>query len=859
MHQPRPYGLHAIGLPLTERDEAFVASVTKRITNLKEISGVDSMKMVYDLPDGGYVIIQDTGGNFRVISHKPLPQESIVFNGVATDHIPMLYSGAVTNAVLYPNEGLGLRVTEQTRLRLNNYDKNTILPDKDLELQRFRIDYADQFQVFKPRLPTVVLRTQYMKLRPTWYSGAMSEVMQIVGGYGRQDFSELPDDEIERAQIVLPADVLLKINEQLANIRLPGFTGMPNRDGQFLYDYSFSKTNAIAFDTNKKPWLIQVSASGVYAMPMPIIPATATPAFRQYMEQVKDNEILAILDRFGAMPSGETFPSKEGFQAWLRAGVIIKICDASDFYSNIAYSSACGWSFNTKGTEGYNTCYNYKDEAGIGYGMTYKIRLELLPSKIHDGAGVVDIENSDPRFLEITKYLSALMPNIQAGSDEHRAILYKLRVTPLSDIYDRSKNNYGSDDVNYWNNKELEPMAAHTGRVTKVYEGYLYHPSPFDFQPQIKFPEPLLDGCISHDFLPINRQIAQSEYPNSDTIMFAYYIGDSLKVVKYFVDWSSFKQETTGNFEKYMRVGTWESESYSGSSSIQGYFYSSDIDDREVIAPTIINTKIVGKDLGWDSKPFFEFDGFLMMCGTLYRRRYYTHDKTIDTSGDRVLSLAVCIPYLCRNAIISAKKDYTTSGTRVNTFDLYWVSDPNKYRFWTYDPVFANMNMTIKNPKGSPYPANGNPVWVEEYSYNPHPEFDFADNGDWVGGLPSDYTWLIHPDNNVWSYGGGGAQPKVTNTRTETDLSRKEVGSISFSMNIAQGVVNKKIPENWYYSGSPTLMRNVFYKDACAIVFGESSYCNVSEPNEKSERAVWGYSKVADNRSAHHFIGVINE
>ena len=72
MHQPRPYGLHAIGKPLTEKDEAFIASIAKRITNLKELSRVDSLKMVYDLPDGGYAIVQDMGGNFRVISHKPI-------------------------------------------------------------------------------------------------------------------------------------------------------------------------------------------------------------------------------------------------------------------------------------------------------------------------------------------------------------------------------------------------------------------------------------------------------------------------------------------------------------------------------------------------------------------------------------------------------------------------------------------------------------------------------------------------------------------------------------------------------------------------------------------------------------------
>lgn len=101
-----------------------------------------------------------------------------------------------------------------------------------------------------------------------------------------------------------------------------------------------------------------MNSSGVWAMPLPMVPATTTQAFRDYMEKVGDQEIIDILDRFGGMPSGESFPIREDeFQTWKRAGVIIKVCDTADFYDHIMYASACGWSFNTRGTEGYNTCY----------------------------------------------------------------------------------------------------------------------------------------------------------------------------------------------------------------------------------------------------------------------------------------------------------------------------------------------------------------------------------------------------------------------------------------------------------------------------------------------------------------------
>ena len=58
---------------------------------------------------------------------------------------------------------------------------------------RFAIPYSEMVYELAPKVETALLYTQYVAQRPTWYSGAMAEVMQIVGGYGRQDLSELPD------------------------------------------------------------------------------------------------------------------------------------------------------------------------------------------------------------------------------------------------------------------------------------------------------------------------------------------------------------------------------------------------------------------------------------------------------------------------------------------------------------------------------------------------------------------------------------------------------------------------------------------------------------------------------------------
>lgn len=861
MHQPRPYGLHAIGKPLTEKDEAFIASIAKRITNLKDISEVDSLKMVYDLPDGGYVIVQDMGGNFRVISHKPIQGEDIVSTGIETDYVPILFSGVITKAVVNEREPVGLRLTEQARLRLINYDPNVSKPSKDISLQRFRIDYNDRFSEFKPAIPSAYLRTQYSQQRPTWYSGAMSEVMQIVGGYGRQDFDALPDEtinEFERAQFLLPKKWQDKLNYELLGLRLPAYSGLPPIDGKFQFDYKFNNTNAIGFDEKSRPWLLRINPSGVYAMPMPIVPATRTNAFKEYMQEVGDDEILAILDRFGGMPSGESFPIARHFEAWRRAGVIIKICGTSDFYSHISYSSACGWSLNSRGSEGYNTCYDYYDDEGLGYGLTYKLSLNLLSTDQYYGAEPVEVIKDGPMSDAIQIYLQGLIPTLNSSNNDDKAILYKLRRSNPGDIYQRALNRKGNEDRDYWHNLEMPPIAEHTGNVSEVYRGYLYHGATTEFQPQIKFPEPLVKGCISHSFLPLMNGRGKNKYPNCDTIMHAYYAGDSLKVVKYFVDWGKFEKEVTGNFEPYMTVGKWQKVESVGMAEAQGYFYTSDIDEREVIAPTVTTTDIVGEDKGYDAKPFFAFDEPFSMSGSLWRNRYFTHEtKTLRVSG-RTLSLAVCIPYFCRDSAIVARKDSKLGDYRTERLALHSVQDPHVYDYWTYHFDLAWAGMRIKNPKGKPFPKDGNPVWVEVMNYSPSPANNFADNGDWVGGLPADYTWLIHPDK-TWRLSGGGGPPKVNtyyNTYYDTE---KTTGQTRFSIDNYPYLVNKNIPDNGYYINSPNIFGDYFYKDATRISFGESIYSNLSEPSANAPRAKWGYTRLVDNKSAHHFIGVINE
>lgn len=859
MHQPRPHGLLVVGGALTEEDSAAIELLARRLTNLRQVSGINSLRMVRSLPDGGYAVAQDMGGVFRVIAHKPeTAPPPPPFEGIANDYIPMLFSGVVTKPIVAAGEGVSIKLTEQTRFRLGNYDlKNKI--SKELSLQRFRISYGTDFLELAPKDSSDLFYSQYTQQRPTWYSGAMAEVVQIVGGYGRQSLGELPNTPMERAQLLIPSGVKESIRQQVGNVRLPGYTGQPNKDGQFQYDYKFNRTDGVGFDSKKKPWLIRVASNGVWAMPLPTIAVTTTQAFREYIEKVGDKEILEILDRFGGMPSGETFPSKDSdFQAWRRAGVIIKICDVLDFYDHISYSSACGWSFNSNGTEGFNTCYDYYDDEGLGYGLAYKLKLNLVGS---DGEGKLpplEVDDENKR-QSINAYLSELYKLLKSNDAVSLAIKYKLRRVEPGEILARITGaDIDQGEVDYWNALELPPIASHSGNVSEVGRGYLYHPAKFMVQPQIKFPEPDYGGCVSHDFLPLINGANKDGYPKCDTIMFGYYIDDQLKVVKYFREDRKYSSGVESDYEDCMIVGEWSQTESGGSSQLMGNFYTSDFDDRRSVPPNITKTNIIGKDLGYDSKPFFEFDAPFWMPGTLWRNRYFSRKITTNYSEGNSLNVAICIPYLCRNAILHAHKESFTSGRISVLTEMGAVRDPWSYRYWTYD-VIMHWAGGLPVEKGRPSPKDSVPVWVEIEEYKPTQCSDFADNGSWIKSLPADYTWLIHPQSKVYYLSGGGGPPQFNPTFNETKIDYTESGNLKINILDQPDTVHSNVPDPMYFLGSPDPYGGVFLRTACKVVFGKSIYANVSETVGTESFKSWGYTSLADNKSAHPFIGVINE
>lgn len=868
MHLPRPYGRFGGKIELSSEDAAAVESLARSLTNYKEASSLDALKMVRDLPSGRQAVAVDMGGAFRIIVIEPLERPEFIFDGIAQDNIPMLFSGVITKGQIKTDdkEGVKIKLTSQARKRLGKYKKE--IEKKEVELQRFVIKYDNKFKYFEPEKPGIYTFTQYLKLRPTWYSGAMAQVVQIAAGYGRQDFSELPEDDIERATMAVPNKVMLEIKKQLVNVRLPAYTGFPSEEGKIVSNYGFSETDLVSFDTAGKPWLLKVSRAGVFAMPLPLVPATTVTAFHDYIEEVGDEEIQLIIDRFGGMPTGEPFPKAgAAFEAWRRAGVIIKVCDTADFYDHTSLYDACGWSMNSSGTEGFNTCYSF-DGAGLMQVYGYKLKIKLGEAKEAGKLPPTFDLKDEKEARALDAYLSSIYRQVSSNSHRELAIKYKIRRAGIGMIRARMKDgSAGSGEVDYWDNLEMDPIASHSGTVARTTSGPIYFPNPYPTaSSRLKFPELTGKGCFSF-------QMHSPDYKGGevrcDTVVFGCYVDDQLQVIKYFTDSREFERGEESNFDDCMVVGSWEKVVTQGSSGLMGNFYTTDFDDRQEAVDTSITTKIVGKDLGYGN-PAYSTPPLLVAVGGLGRSRYYYHATTTETTAGYSLDCAALVPLFDRDSIQYAFSESTSGTSESYETTRKGMADPNSYELWTYDFIFHYMGQTGNGNQGDPSPKEGELVYVDTHNYNPSACSDFADSGDWFGlggggfidvsGVCAPYTSRSAKTHHAGGVTIGGEAPGFQSEFWSKKHPGKSGGYLGVSMSVAGSVrAHKDNPHPWFFGVSPVNEDFYFYRDATRIACGLSRYSSISGEDKEGLRKRWGDTKISDHKSAHYFIGVINE
>lgn len=858
MHEPRPFGRAWYGAEPTHRDRALIDNRARQLTNLMELSGVDSLRMTFALPDGGHAVVQNMGGVFRAWAFKEAEDDEDADryeDALGKAYVPTLFSGVVTDAMPRDGAGVEVRLTQQCRARLSSYNDPSSVPER-MRLQRFRVDYHDKVQEFKPETAGRAFHTQYTQQRPTWYSGGMAQVMQIVGGIGASDVANPANHWDASTQMELPQEVMRAIEKELEGLPpLPGFAGRPPKDGKFQFDYKFESTDGVAFASDGLPWLVNVSRTGAVAMPLPIVPATRTRAFRQYVQDVGDDELLAILDRFGGMPSGEGFPMSKDRKHWEKAGAIIRLGDTGDFYQHLAYGMAMGWSFNDRGTAAVNSAYDYDSN---GYGMSYAYRLGINIGKTQPPPSE-DLLNAEAQ--SIASYKAWLSPALTGADARTAAIRFKLSRAPANVLFHRAHIlvRDREAELSFWEDYEAAPMASGRSDLSSLHEGHAYSRLPPMGHPQFKVPDPFMGYCASHSFLP-EREAGPSGGPRCDAIIFASYIGNDLHTVKFFHDGRGFYREVQSDFEPCMTVGSWYQRETVGDSRIDPpHFYTSDFDDRQERAGSVKETWITGSDLGYSLTPRFAFDAFFDMQGTLSRSRFIARKTKTKSVSDISAASAICVPYLSRNAVLYAYRESDGVTQESESLSRESVQDPTTYRFWTYDFVMHWVSGPVQPAAGQPYPKDGSPVWVESKQYNPGGCSDFADQGPWLPGLPHDITWLVHPNAKEWKHSGGGDPPPLSAYSRSSTTEPQSRGRVQIRVLGMGTTVHKELPHNHYFLASPDPETGLtFYRDISQVCFGRMEYANTSE-QVNGRRGSWGYTRMADGNSAHHFIGVINE
>lgn len=712
MHTPRSYGLHVIGGKLTADDTAFIENHARQLTNAKQLSGLDTAREVYSLPDGGTALFQDAGGVFRVITYKEVvvekPKDETFEKPVK---IPMLFSGLIIQTSHndnYVNTPTKIRLTEQCRKRLNNYADNQPIPETEIGLFQFNVPTYDSDEVW--------FDNRYDYEYPTLYSGAMSQVVQIVSGYGITDPALIPTptesvvlSPYEQAQMLIPKEVYDDIKEEIAkqNIGLRVINMLENKSGINRFGFSYSETDIISFDTDNQPWLVRICELGIYAMRLPMISETTTKAFRRYIESVNDTEILAILDKFGGMPSGASFPSLHKnddtyyvTEMLINAGLIIRLCDTDGFNGYLPYSDDLGVTTNSKGDEGYCTCFNYVDTDNYARGYTFKINLDISHIKETTPLDISQLNDDD------SNYLAKMAEFFISESFEALTVKAKMDYAGLSVIKDRANQAaINGFDINteytYWTDLVADPIAKHTGEMFKIETGYLYY-YPIDwsnYQPQFM----PLDAYSKNSreancFAPKNRSW-QNNPPICDTTVMVYYENDVPRKVKYYADfttWSYLTNKKTSDLtlenifpEPFASVNT----GY-GNDDRPAFYIENVIDERidysveENAVSSRGTTTYEFEDYGYDKKHRFYFENTNMtpVYGGVFRYRFFRKKETIDYWGRGKNKIAVCVPISHRNMVVYASRyEYEEQRTTIK-YTMHAVQD-KKYDFWTIKEV----------------------------------------------------------------------------------------------------------------------------------------------------------------------------
>lgn len=690
-----------------------------RLQGMLQAGGVMSGGLYARINDRAYCYAR-VAGNVNVVSIVVDSEAPVLTEAFERETAPdflsgMVYTGRLEQRVDRSDPGnpryydtlVDFRPTQATALKFD------LAPIRQ-EIERLGIrpheDVADALD--NPSPTATVVYSQYTRLRPTMFSGAMKKLVQFLLGYGKQG-----------PKSVYGSMITTDIGEQDPPTE---FQKEVARDGyKMRFDWRFPRTHGLTKASDGRWWLVEVrQEKGVHAMPLELHQQTTTESFRAKLESMEDREGLAVLDLFGGFPTGEGFPRDSvEFDSLVRAGLILAQQEnegLDEFYEHTAYSSYMGWAFSESGARAHNTAWRYGDD-GVQRGVHYGIEIQIGDSE------EIDPHPMAPALKKHVRRANGA-PYIREFEQRLRGVLFKIDRMEVQEIVSMLGRTpaaaFSAIDA-----QRLDGIAPFSAPCGLVGEGKIYWPTRAG--PQIKFYEPMLDGLMSHDMRPAFR-IARR--PFCDTVMHVYFMGEALKYVKYY---SPGERETINSTEgetpECPYATDWTIITRSGAAGEIDGFYTTEFDDRafhyenETIGqyrsePTGRYTIVFGDS---PVTPWISF----MSKTWLFRLR-----SLVTTRSGTNKANAVAIPQYLREGYYYAYIEGNSGTTVALNYASQAVGDPHSYIGWRNFPGF---NAPVINgvPQLQEHPAGcgkvtARTVWYENYS--PTTCSDIVDKGPWA-------------------------------------------------------------------------------------------------------------------------------
>lgn len=657
--------------------QQYVPRAQKLLRRLVERVNLGGVQTASD-----FVRLDDTAYCYAIVAHA-IAKAVIVVEGsrevqtltlppAVVPQIPDFYSGAVLGGTM-PDPPVTTPPTPRQLLSFwptPGCAKLFTLPDATQPTPKLTVAPLDEFAgvLGPPENYQGAPWSQYVKLKPTMYSGSMRGVVQLLMGFGRQNKKSLYDKT--------DPPIGTSRDRRKATQQPTAYQKAVQQDGlQIRYDWRWYRTHGITFGADGRPWLVEIgSTRGVLAMPLPLNASSQIADFRQKMEDMGDDAGLYALDALGGFPTGDTLPDK-ALDSWVRAGRVLQLVSADDmepFYQNNTFSSVLGWAFNDTGTEAHNTCVSY-DADFFQTAYHYTVNLTI---------GAITPVTPDDNAPALKQRFASLQ-----SDERYDAVMWKIDRMERNDVREFLERggpvSFVFDDLDQF---VVTPQAAGAGNLWMQESGRLYKLGRLA-QYDLKFPSPELGYLVSWDMQPA---ISTARFHGRcDTTVHVFFAGDQIKYVRFFNDQQTIPWETDDNdSDGCVLMGTFTHSQEHGTLGLPIMVYSNDLDDRDQLASSRSVAVSTGIDLGYSSVTVSD-DITAPQYGHLSRqKRFRVCTDTQSWTGEGLAS-AMVVPFYDRCAYYYAVAKSAQSYSHSYSCQYKQQGDPWSCNTWRNFPGYT--------------------------------------------------------------------------------------------------------------------------------------------------------------------------